>query len=191
MHLSAMGVFGSVAGQLGNIFIFHFLGPVSLALYSFASAVPERLGSIFFKFLNNAMLPKFAERTVEEVRAQLLRKMIFAFSAGIVIAVIYALCAPLFFHTFFPAYSDAIPYTVVFGIGLAFAAAIYIPLSALTALKHTRALYLYNILNPIVQIIFPLTGIWLGGLWGYLIAHILTVIFAVGLATVLVYKSDS
>lgn len=190
MHLSAMNVFGSVTGQLGNVFLFHFLGAGALALYSFASAVPERLGNIFFKFLGSATLPKFSERTVEEIRANLLHKILLACGAGAIVAVFYVLCAPLFFQIFFPAYLDAVAYSLLFGVGLTFAAAIYLPLSALTALKHTRALYLYNVVNPLIQIIVPLAGILLGGLWGYLIAHILTIIFALVFSTILVYTTE-
>jgi len=190
LHLSAMGMFGSVAGQLGNIYIFHFLGPASLALYSFASAVPERLGNIFFKFLGNATLPKFSERTVEQIRAELWRKMLISFGAGSVVAVGYALIAQPFFTFFFPTYMDAVPYTLACAVGLAFGAVIYLPLNALTALQYTRALYIYSVLNPIAQIVFPLVGILVGGLWGYLIAHICTIIFANVVCTILVYKAS-
>lgn len=191
LHLSAMGVIGSVAGQMGNIFIFHFLGPAALAIYSFASAGPERLGGICFKFLGSAVLPKFAERTVEEIRAELTRKLLWATLAGVVVMLFYWAIASPFFLILFPNYyHDALPYSYAIAVGLVLGAGIQLPLAALTALKHTRSLYIFNIANPIVQIVFPLTGILVGGLWGMVVGHLLTIVFAMVLLTLLVYKAD-
>lgn len=189
LHLSFMYVFGSVAGQLGNIFVFHFLGAPTLALYSFASAMPERIGSICFKFLGPALLPKFSERSVEEVRRGLPRKMFFATMAGIVVAAGYLIVAAPMFHIFFPTYNSAIPYSYLIAFGLVLGASAYLPTTALTALKFTRALYIQSIIIPIIQIAFPLIGIYFGGLWGYIIAVLCTVLFALGFSTLLVYYS--
>ncbi len=189
VHLSFMNVFGSVAGQLGNIFIFHFLGAPALALYSFASAMPERIGNICFKFLGGALLPKFSERTLAEIRHQLPRKILFATGAGVLIAAGYMVVAAPLFHLFFPTYTEAIPYSLGISLGLVFGAAVYLPTTALTALQRTRSLYVLTVVNPIAQISFPLIGIYFGGLWGYLIANLATTLFGLLLATVLVYTA--
>ncbi len=190
VHLSFMNVFGSVAGQLGNIFIFHFLGAPALALYSFASAMPERIANICFKFLGGALLPKFSERTLAEIRHQLPRKILFATGAGALVAAGYLVVAAPLFHLFFPTYLEAIPYSLAIAIGLILGAAVYLPVTALTALQKTRSLYVLNTLNPIAQITFPLIGIYFGGLWGYLIANLCTTLFGVSVATLLVYVTE-
>lgn len=189
MHLSFMSAFGSVAGQLGGIFIFHFLGAVPLALYSFANAGPERLGNLFFKFLNNALLPKFSERTVEEVRATILPKMWWAFGVGSLVAAGYAALAYPFFMLFFPTYMDAVPYSLLCAAGLALGAPLYLPTAALTALQNIRGLYIYNAVMPAVQVVFPLGGIFIWGLWGYIFGLLLTTLFAIVLSTTLVFRT--
>lgn len=189
VHLSFMNVFGSVAGQLGNIFIFHFLGAPALALYSFASAMPERIGNICFKFLGSALLPKFSERTLAEIRRELPRKIVFATATGALVAGGYMIVAAPLFYLFFPTYTEAIPYSLAIALGLIIGAAVYLPVTALTALKKTRSLYILNTLNPIAQIAFPLIGIYFGGLWGYLIANLCTTLFGLSAATILVYTS--
>ncbi len=191
MHLSAMGAFGSVAAQVGSIFIFHFLGAVPLALYSFAGSVPDRLGNLFFKFLGSALLPKYAERTIHEIRSTMFSKMGWAFLAGSVIALCYVALAPFFFAIFFPTYMQAVPYSMLCAIGLALAAPLYLPTTALAALQNTRGLYIYNIVMPIVQIVFLLIGIFTFGLWGYIIAHLLNTVVAIILSTFLVVTLES
>jgi O-antigen/teichoic acid export membrane protein len=189
MHLSFMSALASVAGQLGGIFVFHFLGPVSLALYSFANAGPERLGNLFFKFLGSALLPKYAERSAEEIRATLIPKMWWAFGVGGLVGIGYAILAYPFFMIFFPTYIDAVPYSLLCALGLAIGTPLYLPTAALTALQNTRGLYIYNAVTPITQIAFPLAGIFLWGLWGYIVGLLLTTAFAVVLSTILVYHT--
>jgi O-antigen/teichoic acid export membrane protein len=189
MHLSYMNVFGSVAGQLGNIFIFHFLGAPALALYSFASAMPERIASICFKFLGGALLPKFSERSMGEIKQGLLHKMILATGFGALIALGYIIIAAPLFHLFFSSYDEAIPYSYAISLGFIFGTASSFPTVALTALKRTKALYVQAAILPVAQIAFPLIGIYVGGLWGYLIANLLITLFGLGLSTTLVYIS--
>ncbi|HEV8677704.1 MAG TPA: hypothetical protein VN701_02645, partial [Candidatus Paceibacterota bacterium] len=160
-----------------------------LALYSFANAGPERLGNLFFKFLNGALLPKFSERTAREIRATLIPKMLWAFGVGSLVGIFYAALAYPFFYIFFPTYLDAVPYSLLCAVGLAIGTPIYLPTAALTALRNTRGLYIYNMAMPVAQIAFPLGGIVVAGLWGYIIGLLLTTAFGVILSTVLVYKT--
>ena len=189
MHLSFMSSLSSITSQLGGIFIFHFLGAVPLALYSFANAGPERLGNLFFKFLNNALLPKFSERNAEEIRATLIPKMWWAFGVGSGVGLFYAALAYPFFMIFFPTYLDAVPYSLLCALGLAIGTPLYLPTTALTALQNTKGLYIYNGAMPVAQTVLPLAGIFLGGLWGYIVGLLLTTLFAVVLSTVLVFRT--
>ncbi|MFZ2500423.1 MAG: oligosaccharide flippase family protein [Minisyncoccia bacterium] len=190
MHLSALGVLGSVAGQVGSIFAFHFLGPVALATFSFASALPDRLSNICFKFLGSATLARFSERTAHEIRAQLIHKMLVAASAGLVLAVFYISIAPLFFTLFFPAYLSAVPYSTLYAVGFVVSASYFLPTTALTALKRTHSLYVLSIVSSIFQICFPLIGMFYFQLWGLISGQIGALLLSTILATILVYKAE-
>jgi O-antigen/teichoic acid export membrane protein len=189
LHLSAMSVFGSVAAQVGSVLTFHFLGPAALALFGFASAIPGRLAAIFFKFLGDVALPKFAKRTAAEIRALLWHKMLVAYGVGFVLAIISAASMPFLFSLLFPTYTEAVPYAMFICIGIFLGAANFLPHAALTALQRTRELYIINIANPIASIIFPLIGILLFDLWGLVVSGLITILFSVILSTTLVYTA--
>lgn len=171
-HLSAMSVLGSAASQIDNVLAFHFLGPVALAVYSFATAIPDRLGSMCFRFLGTAALPRFAEREPGVVRAALLRKVVLGMLLASGATIAYWLSASWFFGIFFPSYVEAVPYSLVYALTAIFSTGAILPSTALAAAQKTRALYAHSILMSFLQIASTLTGVLLFGLWGIVIAKI-------------------
>jgi O-antigen/teichoic acid export membrane protein len=186
-HLSLMNLFGGVMGQLEGVMVFQILGPVPLAIYSFASAVPERLNGMFFKFLGSAALPKFAERSMADIRSLLLRKMLFAYAAGLGVTLLSLIAVPILFRLFFPTYADAVPYALLYSAGIFLSAAHFLPLTVLTALRRTRDLYIVNFITPLAQLGFPVAGMLLGGLWGLIWGKLAVGAFATIISTTLVY----
>lgn len=170
-HLSAMGLLGAVASQIDSVLAFHFLGAAPLAIYSFATAIPERLSN-FFKFIPSAALPKFAERGEDHDWRHLIPKVGLAMIAAAGIATIYALLAHPFFAVFFPAYLPAAPYSQVYGlvvvssVGTVFA-------TALTAQRRLKALYVFNVVVPVMQLVLQFFGVVFFGLWGLIAARLL------------------
>ena len=171
-HLSLMGVFGAVAGQADSILAFHLLGANPLAIYSFATALPDRIASLV-KFIPSIALPKLSLRSPEEVRRTLGPRLLWAIAGSIVIAALYILLAHLFFRIFFPAYLASVPYSMLYALGI-------IPTiggifsTALTAQRSVRALYIFNGVLPVVQLILMVVGVLWLGLWGLIIARIAT-----------------
>jgi O-antigen/teichoic acid export membrane protein len=173
-HLSAMNFISALAGQLDNIFAFHFLGPVALATYSFATAIPDRLGSISFRFLGNAALPRFSTRTALDIRSKLLSKVLYGMGIAVVVIVSYVVGAHLFFSIFFPTYMEAVPISLLYAATVIFNAGAVLPLTALAATKKTRVMYLNNTIISILQVCVPLCGILLYGLWGLVAGKVIT-----------------
>src|SRR6185437_727088 len=101
-HLTFINALTTIMGQLDNILVFHFLGAGELALYSFATAMPSRLG--IFKNFANAAFPKYAERSHDEARSSIVRKVIFAAAVTLGLALVYDLFAHILFILFFPRY---------------------------------------------------------------------------------------
>ncbi|MDB5266118.1 MAG: polysaccharide biosynthesis protein [Parcubacteria group bacterium] len=185
-HLSVMSIFSSIASQIDSILAFHFLGAASLATYSFATAVPDRLAGIF-KFIPVAAFPKFSEKTPDEIRFSLARRLWIAAGGMAIIALMYTLIAHLFFSIFFPAYLSAVPYTQLYAF------IVLAPLGsvlsyALNAMGNIRALYAFNILVPAVQLILQVFGIIFFGLWGLIIAKILGNLIFIALGVIFVQR---
>lgn len=184
-HLSLMGALSTIAAQIDAVLAFHYLGAAGLAVYAFATAIPERLGG-FFKFLPGAALPKFALRTEEEVRSSIVRRLLVALPAILLIALLYAIFAPLLFSLLFPTYLAAVPYSQLYGLATA-AVLTQILISALQAHERIRSLYAFNIMSPLAQLILQCIGVVLYGLWGLVIGRLLgfLVSFLIALALVL------
>lgn len=170
-HLSFINFFNVAISQIDNILVFHYLGAAPLALYSFATAIPDRLN--IFRSIATAAFPKFATRTPEEVRTSLGRKILFSIGVALSIVLIYDLFAYQFFLLFFPQYLDAVPYSQVYalitvtGFGFLFT-------TALSAHGRIKTLYIYNVISPLIILGSEAVGILGWGLWGLVVARIIS-----------------
>lgn len=182
-NLSVMNAFPAIAAQLDAVLAFQFLGPAGLAVYSFATAIPDRLGSLF-KFFPTAALPKFAEHTDEEIRRSIGPKLAKLAALAVIFAGAYALIVPLFFRVFFPTYLDAVPYSQAYAFALILIVA-NVAGAALTAKARTKALYAANIASPVLGLAFQLAGVLFFGLWGLIIGKVFAALVACVIFTAL------
>ncbi len=182
-HLSVMGVLSAVANQLDNVLVFHFLGPVDLAIYAFATAIPDRAAS-FLRFFSITALPKFAEKTDIEIRATIGPKLIKLAAFALLGAIVYMGIAPFFFALVFPHYSASVPFSALYALSMLGVVA-PVALAALTAQKHTRELYIYNSVTPVLQLMLQYGGIVAWGLWGLVAAKTASTVLTSIIATVL------
>jgi len=189
-HLSFMGVIGSVAQYADNILAFHFLGPVSLAVYSFATAVPDRAVGLL-KFIPTALFPKLAEHDLAGARAAVsFKRIIWMLVLALIIAGVYALFAPAFFTLLFPRYTAAIAFSQVYGLStFVLLGAVFS--SALTAQKQIKQLYVLNTAAPILQLTLQVLGIILWGLWGLVFGRLISILFSVALSAGLLFLSQN
>ncbi|HTK33044.1 MAG TPA: oligosaccharide flippase family protein [Candidatus Paceibacterota bacterium] len=171
IHLSAMGILGTFAGQIDALLVFHFIGSAALAVYSFATILPEKLAGVL-KFIPNVAMPKLAEKSEDEVRAILKKRLWMLIVLILVAAGGYALIAPFIFHTFFPTYSDSIIFTQVYSLSF-FSLAATMMMTALTAQKKTKELYIISFAMPILRVILLSVFLYYYGIWGLLWAQIL------------------
>ncbi|HEV7121683.1 MAG TPA: oligosaccharide flippase family protein, partial [Candidatus Paceibacterota bacterium] len=174
-HLTLMNMFTTVASQLDNVLVFHFLGPAQLATYSFATLIPEKLSG-FLKNLTNSALPRFAEQRFSEIRAQLLRNASLLALAIFIGILFYISVLPFFFSFVYPRYLDAVTYSQIFSLTLLAAVGNYVGTSLL-AHRRIRRLYALNTLGPIAQLAAQVIGILFWGLLGLVIARVLWTFF--------------
>ncbi len=171
-HLSVMNAFGTVISQLDSVLVYHFLGPVQLAVYSFATLIPERAGGLF-GFIGTGALPKFSQRTLREIQQSIVWQTIRAALLGAVASLAYVILAPLLFHLLFPKYLDALSYTQWYAPVILLMAANLVS-SALVAQRLKTELYITSFVNPILLITLQVPLLLLYGIWGMLVARMVT-----------------
>jgi O-antigen/teichoic acid export membrane protein len=186
-HLSVMGLLGSIASQIDAILAFHFLGATQLAIYSFSTAIPDRVGGLF-KFIPAAAFPKFVGKSPAEIRQGLGRRLLLGTITSTVLALAYVAIAYPFFYVFFPAYLVAVPYSQFYALTLT-ASMGGVLTNALVAAGNVRTLYIYNTVNPVVQIGLLIVGILMYGLAGLIVARILASLFVLVFGIVLYWRA--
>lgn len=176
-HLTLMGVITVIVNQLDKIMLWHFLGPVAVAVYSFAILMPDNART-FLKDMEILILPKFSQRNKEDLRKNLPHKLKIIFPILVLLTVIYIFLAPWVFKIFFPKYMDALVYSQIYSLCIIFMT-IQIPVaSALTSQMEKKKLYIFRTISPLLQAAFlimllPWLGIW-GAITGILISQILS-----------------
>jgi len=161
-HLSLSGLIDVVACSLDKILLFHYLGAIELAVYSFAALIPQQIQSPL-KHIADLTLPKFSVRSREEIRKTIFRKIFFLTLLVSSLVFIYIVFAPLLYQIFFPKYLDSISYSRIYALSI-------IPLcfsmgSIFRAKMMIKELYKIRIIGPLVRaglffILIPLYGIW-------------------------------
>lgn len=174
-HLSLMNIFPLIAQQLDKVLLFHFLGPVQLAIYSFAVAIPNQIKSPF-KNLQVLILPKFSKRSKEEIKSTLFNKILKLGMLLIFIIILYILVAPFIYKIFFPQYLESIFYSQIFAVSIIAILAI-LPITFLQAKLAQKELYQFNILRAVFQIIALFILIYYFGILGAAIAGIFSEFF--------------
>lgn len=176
-HLSIMGIPQGLVGQLDALLIFHFLGAVPLAIYSFATLLPEKLmGGL--KFISIITFPKFSEKSEEDVRGFFKKKIWWLLLFLGMISLIYALISPYLFEWLFPNYTSSIPYSRVYSLCF-FGIAASIAQTALISQKKTKELYFSTIASPLVKAALLIILMYYYGVWGVIWAQIIAIIFQI------------
>ncbi len=189
-HLSVINFLGTISGRVDNILIFHYLGPIELAIYSFAKVFPDRLGGVF-KSIGSIALPKFAEQKIASVRSTILAKTLQLIFIILLLIVVYMIAAPYLYMLFFPKYTDAISYSRIFSLSLITAAA-NIPIAALIAQKLKKQLYIFNIIHPLISMTLIFIGVYFYGIWGVILARVFSGILYLFLSVILIlYEANT
>lgn len=173
-HLTAMQILGVIAANIDKILLWKFLGPVQLAVYAFAIAIPEQLKGPL-KGIGELALPKFAGQTPEQIRQNmpaLWRKLGLYATGLLIISVLYILAAPFIFAILFPQYIESVIYSQIFSLSLITGVST-IALSILIAQKKTKAQYIISTVQPIINIALFAVLIPFYGIMGAIVAWVL------------------
>lgn len=169
-HLSIMGIVSALADRIDNIAMFILLGPVNLALYTFAIAIPEQIKQMV-KFVTPLSLARFAERSIDEIRVTIWRRIsILALIIALGI-LLYIVCAPLIFKILFPQYMEAVAFSQWYAPSILFAVLTTPIVSILQAHKKTRELYIISSISSVLLLVALPLGIYMYGIAGAIAAQ--------------------
>lgn len=185
--LSAIYVVGLVLAEVDKILIFHYIGPINLAIYSLAMAPNDQIKGLL-KNVNSLAMPQFSQKNSSEIKKTIWDKVKIIFVSITFIVLSYILIAGPFFKTFFPKYTESIHYSQILSLSLipiVMAGFLY---TVLESQKATKQLYQYNLYSNLVNllILFPL--IYFFGIWGAIGSKVITRIFTFGLSARLVNR---
>lgn len=172
VHLSLSNAINIVAANIDNVIVYHLLGPVSLAIYNFATIIPDKLRSLS-GFIQTIALPKLSYNT--NLPKKYLWKYIWILTAlALGLILVYLPLAPFVFKFFFPNYYASAEFSQLYSLTLIAIPATFI-MTALSAYKMQKELYLLNISMPILRMILLGLFIFNWGIVGAIVARIASI----------------
>lgn len=187
--LTLVSVMGNLATNADKIILWQFLGPASVAVYTFAQSIPLRAIG-FLKIVNRLAFPKMAAQEDGVLQETLMPKIVGMVLVSIVGAILYALAAPYLFALLLPQYMEAVPYTIVVGILMVLQPFSLIS-SAFTAQARQWEIFTWSIGTPIARLLLFVTFIPLWGLWGAIWALVAAKTLESALLVYLFYSKKS
>jgi O-antigen/teichoic acid export membrane protein len=185
-HLSLVNIINTIASYLDRLLVFHYLGAIELAIYSFAITPPEQIKRLL-KNIDLLALPQFAQRSKEEIKSTIFKKVKKFIIFILPLIGLYILLAPFLYEIFFPQYLNSIFYSQVFSLSLLGTLAVLV-ISALKSQGAKKQLYQLNIYSSLIQIILLFFFMHFYGLWGIILARILSQFIGLSLSLILIRK---
>src|SRR3989338_1839484 len=175
-----------VTTYLDSIIIFHLLGPVELAIYSFAEAIPDQIRGTLKSIGTSLASPKLATKDIREIEESGLFGKIARFSILLIPAVIaYILLAPYIYQYLYPKYIDSIFISQLLAISLLAIPGQFLA-EGLRATRQIKYASINSFVGSISQIILFIIFIPIFGLLGAAIARIAGRFFSFSLSGFLI-----
>jgi len=177
-HLSIMGIWGNISSQLDKVILWHFLGPVPLAIYSLSMMMPDKIKEIL-KIIGSLAMPKLVTKPINELKKTIPKKTFQLFALAIPVMILYILIAPYIFKWFFPQYAQYVLYSQFYALILLSYPRVLAG-SILSAKQKTKELYVGSlILTPVywvlLLVLIPFFGLW-GAIISFLVLEFITFI---------------
>jgi O-antigen/teichoic acid export membrane protein len=186
-HLSFLNGVIIAAQEVDKIIVFHYLGPIKLALYSFALVPVSRISGIS-SILKNLAAPKLSTRSIQELQKSLPKKIGLLFIGLLLIVVLYVFGSPYLYTIFFSQYSDGILYSQVFSIMLLFSIPSVILSQVFLSHMKKKELYISRISFSVIKILLIVVLTPLFGIWGAITALLASYIINFITLSILLYR---
>ena len=119
--LNILEIINAAASSLDNILVFHYLGAVELAAYSFIKKVPENI-KLIPRFITQLSVPKFSTQNIGDplIKKEVIRKTWFFAGGSAVLVFIYILMAPFIFKILFAPYQQYVFLSQIYALSFVF-----------------------------------------------------------------------
>ena len=174
-HLSLLGAFGTVSKYADRLLVWHFLGPVQVAIYSFAT-LPITHISEFFQPLSTLAFSKFSQSSGDLLKKTIPKKMLIIFLFSIPIILVYILIAPFVYQWFFPQYIESIFFSQLFSLTLLLQGnRLFAPF--FNSQSKIGVVYLMNFVIPAVKLVSMFVLLPFYGILGMIFAQLGSLVF--------------
>lgn len=163
-HLTAMGILRTIANNIDRVIVWHMLGPVTVATYTFAMTPMMKLDQLIP--IDALALPELS-RTPESptMKKVIIKKVLLLFTLFIPVVIFGIFITPFVFGILFAKFPQS---AQLFQILLAtlVLAPIGLMRTSFTAWNKRKSLYIIETISPIVRISAMVTGGLVGGIVG-------------------------
>ena len=176
-ELTFIGFLGPIMSQIDKIILTHFWGATQLAVYSLATAVPDKAVS-FIKGWVHIGMPKFSAKKPKEINTVFKIRIFQGLIVGAICTLAYIVLSPYLFEYLIPKYIDSLLYSQLLSVSFIFAMPNrYIGL-LMASQKLSRLIFTNSMVQGVIRIAsYIILGIW-GGVLGLVIAQILNSLIA-------------
>ncbi len=186
-HLSVIGFISTVSEYIDKILIFHFMGAVEVAIYSFATAPVMQIRGLM-KNIHTLALPKFSERSYDEVKESILKRNFLLLLFSLPFFILYVFMAPAIFKLFFPQYLDSIFYSRIFALIIPISAFSILSSTALESRMEIKRKYFLSISSKLVKIVGMVALVIPYGIMGIVMGMIIANLYGAVVSIFLVKK---
>lgn len=170
-HLSIMAVISQIADNIDKILLWHLLGAIPVAIYSFAVAIPNQLKS-FVKEIKILALPKLSAQDPAVIKKTLTKKILKTMLILVPVVAANIILAPFIFTLFFPQYIESIFYSQIFALSILLAPQMLFKTHLEAHIKKKR-LYFINFFTPSIRILLFIFLIPIYGIIGAMLSIII------------------
>jgi O-antigen/teichoic acid export membrane protein len=182
---SLINIVNTIANNLDQLLVFHFLGAQELAIYAFAIVLPDKIRDIL-KSVQHLALPKFACKESGEIKKSFLEKTVRLILVSLPVLIAYVLVAPFLYQFFFPEYLASVRYSQIFALSIL--ANPGLSVAALDAKLAIKEKYIFNIFFGGVRIVLMLLFVLQFGLLGIILAKVIARFLSFFLSLFLIKK---
>ncbi len=173
--LTFINAINQFATHIDKIIIWKFLGPIQLAIYSFALLPSQKFMGLMP--ISQLALPKLGEQDLRGKEEGIIKKIKKLFVVTSLITIILIISAPYIYGILFPNYLESVPYFQALSLLVFLYPLNLIGVSFVSQMKK-RELYITRTATPIIKIALFLVLIPFFQIWGIILSIIATQIIA-------------